>query len=401
MRFSAALVALLATDVALASTWFGKAAYNKWHQTELERWLSDHDIPYPKASDRKDLENLVRDNWNTRVGAPYTSWSTEQLQHYLSHKGEEAKKSTEHSKDTLLERVKSSWYETEEQASDAYTNVRDWIFDTWTESQLKAFLDRHGIPNPQPRTRDTLLKTARENYQSIATKAGETASYPGNWLYHAWSDSDLKAWLDERNIPAPQPTQRDKLIAAVRRNARSARFSLASLSRSASSAAASATQVVSDAVFDTWSDSQLKEWADKNGVKVPQGSKRNELIALSRKRRAQLEKSASSALHAATTSAGNQYARATDSAAYTADYFLGIAHSYLDWFKHQIGLGVDHTKASASSASFAASKSGKSASLKASKSGVKATHAAAESASSVKHRAQEAYQKATDRAKEL
>ena len=41
--------------------------YNKWHETELERWLSDHDVPYPAASDRKDLENLVKENWQTKI----------------------------------------------------------------------------------------------------------------------------------------------------------------------------------------------------------------------------------------------------------------------------------------------------------------------------------------------
>lgn len=63
---------------------------------------------------------------------------------------------------------------------------------SWTESQLKAFLDRHGIPNPTPRTRDALLSQVRNNYQNVAEKLGESASYPGNWLYESWTDSDLK-----------------------------------------------------------------------------------------------------------------------------------------------------------------------------------------------------------------
>ena len=76
---------------------------------------------------------------------------------------------------------------------------------------------------------------------------------------------------------------------------------------------------MSDALLDSWSDSQIKEWADKNGIKVPQGSKRNELIALARKHRSQLlgdnaASSVSSAFGAATTKAGNQYAQAKDDA---------------------------------------------------------------------------------------
>ena len=64
---------------------------------------------------------------------------------------------------------------------------------------------------------------------------------------------------------------------------------------------------------------EIKAWADNNGIKVPQGSKRNELLAIARKHRAQLagdnvSDSAKSAFGAATSSAGNQYAKATDSA---------------------------------------------------------------------------------------
>lgn len=66
-------------------------AYNKWHETELERWLSDHDIPYPTPADRKDLENLVKDNWQDKVVDPIVA--------------------------------------TGEKAGDHYANVKDWIFD--------------------------------------------------------------------------------------------------------------------------------------------------------------------------------------------------------------------------------------------------------------------------------
>ena len=242
---------------------------------------------------------------------------------------------------------------------------------------MKAFLDKHGIPNPQPRTRDSLLAAARDNFNTIATKAGETAAYPGDWLYQSWSESELKAWCDERGIPVPQPSTRDKIIASVRRNSRVASNNLAAYSSSAAASAAAATQSLSDALLDSWSDSQIKEWADKNGIKVPQGSKRNELLALARKHRAKLtgdnvSYQASSAFHAATTSAGNQYAQATDGVFY-----------YIDWIKAQIGLGASSASASASSATSVAGKSASSASSVAPKSASSASSLASKSASSL------------------
>ncbi|KAJ5516682.1 hypothetical protein N7527_008242 [Penicillium freii] len=282
LNLATGLLCLLAsTEVVAASSWWNKAIYNKWHETELERWLSDHNIPYPSPADRRDLENLVKTNWDNRVQKPLGQ-AADNINHELHH-------------------------------------AREWVFDTWSDSQLKAFLDRHGIPAPQPRRRDLLIKTARENYEKIATKVGETASYPGDWLYEEWSDSDLKEWLDERGWPVPQPSDRDKLIASVRRNSRILSLQSQSIAASASAEAEAAQETLSDQLFNAWSDSKLKEFLDAHNVKVPQGSKRNELIALARKNRSYLSgkvSSASSAVEetygAATTKAGNEYARATD-----------------------------------------------------------------------------------------
>ncbi|KAF8858075.1 meiotic sister chromatid recombination protein-like protein Ish1/Msc1 [Acephala macrosclerotiorum] len=333
--FSQLLVLGLAAEVTVASSWFGKSVYNKWHETELERWLSDHNIPYPTPADRKDLENLVKDNWQSKVAQPYNDWETPQLNSFLQQKGVEVKESAAANKGGLVSQVKSAWYETEDKAEDAWGSVKDWIFDSWTDSSLKAFADKHDIPVPQPRARDTVLQKLRSNYETIAKKAGETASYPGNWLYASWSESDLKEWLDTHGIPAPQPTTRDKLIASVRRSARVASLKMADMQASASKSASDAARTLSDKLLDSWSDSQIKEWADKNGIKVPQGSKRNELLAIARKHRAQLtgdnasysaksaaskaSASGASAFGAATSSAGNQYAKATDDAQLKAE----------------------------------------------------------------------------------
>lgn len=189
---------------------------------------------------------------------------------------------------------------------------------------MKSFLDKNGIPAPQPRKRDTLIATARQNYEAVAQKLNQASHYPGDWLYETWSESDLKEFLDERGVPVPQPSTRDKLIASVRRHSRLSSLNMKDTAASASSSAAAAQQSLSDALLDSWSDSQIKEWADKNGIKVPQGSKRNELLALARKHRAQLvgdnpSGSAASAFGAATTKANNEFAKATDDA-----YFKGV-----------------------------------------------------------------------------
>ena len=109
----------------------GATVYNKWHETELERWLSDHNIPYPTPADRKDLENLVKKNWNDQVVTPYNSWETPQLQSYLKLKGYQAKDSTVKNKDSLIQQVKNYWTETEDSVAQAYGSTKDWIFDRY------------------------------------------------------------------------------------------------------------------------------------------------------------------------------------------------------------------------------------------------------------------------------
>jgi Putative nuclear envelope organisation protein len=229
---------------------------------------------------------------------------------------------------------------------------------------LKSFLDHHNIPCPQPRTRDSLLATARQNYDAIAKKVDQYTSYPGDWLYSTWSESDLKEFLDARGIPVPQPTSRDRLVASVRRNARLASINMSRAAAAASSSAASGVSAASasaasaqaylaDNLFDAWSESKLKEFLDEHGIPVPQGSKKNELIALARKHRAQLTGSASSVISsvssagasaydsakssvsstygAATTKAGNEYAKASEDASAKAEHmFDSIVETWSD-----------------------------------------------------------------------
>lgn len=127
----------------------------------------------------------------------------------------------------------------------------------------------------------------------------------------------MKEWLDERGWPVPQPTTRDRLIAAVRRQARLASIASRNAASSASASAAAAQATLSDALFNAWSDSEVRQFLDEHNIKVPLGARRNELIALARKHRAKLLSDVSTTtniLGAATSKAGNEWARATEDA---------------------------------------------------------------------------------------
>ena len=65
---------------------------------------------------------------------------------YLKAKGVQTQEAADATRESLVTQVKDSWYETEENAQLAYEAAKDWIFDTWSESQLKEFCDKHDIP---------------------------------------------------------------------------------------------------------------------------------------------------------------------------------------------------------------------------------------------------------------
>lgn len=105
---------------------------------------------------------------------------------------------------------------------------------------------------------------------------------------------------------------------------------------SASYHANNAKNYVADSVFDSWADSKLKEFLDENGVKVPQGSTRNELLALARRNKAYytgdtVSGSADSAYKAATSFGGQKAAQVTDTAAeYKQDAFDSVINQWSD-----------------------------------------------------------------------
>lgn len=146
-------------------------------------------------------------------------------------------------------------------------------------------MDSHGVTTPKPSNRNILVQTAKDNYDTIARKAGETARYPGDWLYAQWSDSQLKEYLDKHGYPVPQQTKRDRLIAAVRRTGFLASKIYGRKYADASSAVVSAKDSISDAALQKWSDADFKKFFEQHGIKVPSGYSRQEIMGLVQKYR--------------------------------------------------------------------------------------------------------------------
>ncbi|TQS32549.1 hypothetical protein Golomagni_07130, partial [Golovinomyces magnicellulatus] len=151
-------------------------------------------------------------------------------------------------------------------------------------------------------------------------------------------------------------TQRNKLISQVRRNSYIAHLKLQDQLSKAQAEARSAYASLTDNILDTWSESQLKKFCDKNGISVPHGTKVNELRALIRKHRAEImgtnaSGQASKAFGAATSNIDQKFAQATDSASLAAQHAFEQAvdkwsQSRLKSYLDSRGIPVPHQSTS-------------------------------------------------------
>lgn len=314
------------------------------------------------------MYNTVEKHWNT-ITPPYEQWSEKQLREWLVESGSDAASLAATKKDQLVALVQENY----EESSDSLVH---WVLDSWTDSQLKSFLDYHNIPNPTPRNRDSMLQTARGAYNNIAS-IGPSAY---DTLFGSWQDSDLKAWCDERGIPVPQGSTKESMLASLRKNTQSFTEQAKQKFNDLTS------QSVGDKIFDSWSESQLKDMLDQNGIPAPQGSKVNELRALARKNYKSLKNSASEYYAAGASSVSQSgasvYGQASKSAESAANVGNKSAASAKSVASKSAESAASVASKSAASAASVASKSAESLASQASKTGTKLNAQAQKSAKS-------------------
>jgi hypothetical protein len=236
------------------------------------------------------------------------------------------------------------------QATDyAYLN-KDKAFgaavDSWSNSRLKAYLDARGVPVPQNGRIEELRAAVRQNAHRAKVRAGFSDD-----VFDTWSTEQLRDFLGKK----AKGTRDDLIVSAKLKYA-----SAAAKGGDAWSSLTAQGAKVTGYLFDTWSDSDLKSFLDSYGVPVPQGSKRNELIAAAKRN-------------------SRYFTQGPDW--FNAGFVVQI--------QNYVYQGIDYIK------NFIAGTSGS-----AYNAGQKAGDAASEQATIGKHRAQEATKKAGDRAYE-
>lgn len=243
----------------------------------------------------------------------FDNWSSDEIYQYLKDSGDTAKKDVGKSLDELksyasqkwsadaqpkpwwkvwLDEKKDDWwnFNTEPSTSESISN---WLFDTWSESDLRKVLKNAGIHYEPDTPYEKLKDTAKTNFDRISKKVGSSGYYPTESYFKQWDESDLKAWLDKNGISYDhKKAKKDDLLALVRKNIYKAsqvyneeRLStLESLDLAKKQLFDKTNKLKSD-VFDSWSTDDIKNWLESHKINIKESAKSNreQLIATANK----------------------------------------------------------------------------------------------------------------------
>lgn len=146
-------------------------------------------------------------------------------------------------------------------AQDAFNTA----IDTWSDTRLKGYLDARGVPVPHASKTDELRALVRKNYHKAST--GWNA-----WTFDDFSIENLKDYLKSNGDAAAKKTAdksgatRDELVSAAQSAYASASSAGGATYASATSYLTQATDSVRKSAFDTWSESDLKNYLDSYGI---------------------------------------------------------------------------------------------------------------------------------------
>lgn len=191
---------------------------SSWDDADLRAWLEDHGLkPKPKST-REELLASVQANWDS-------------ARSYVAQQTQGAQKTF----------------------NTGNKGVSDSVVDSWTDSQLRAFLLEKGVVSPSSK-REELTVLAKQYYNdagNVASQASASASSAYGSATQVASESLSSAWYAATDAPAQ-----------------------------AYDYTAGKLNEASDYVYSTWTDNQLRDYLVEQGViKSNSQAKRDELLS--------------------------------------------------------------------------------------------------------------------------
>lgn len=202
-----------ATDSAsLAAQDAFNQASEQWSDTRLKSYLDARGVPVPQGSKKNELLALVRKH-SHKAASGYTAWtfddfSYDNLKNYLIKNGDAAAKKAAEKKDAgrdeLMSAAQSAYTSASSAGGSNYASATNYLasataaakktaFDSWTDTDLKAYLDSYGVSSPQGSKLEELKAEARKQStyfkygtsspsETVFAKLGEAARDGWNWV---------------------------------------------------------------------------------------------------------------------------------------------------------------------------------------------------------------------------
>ncbi|KAF8966874.1 hypothetical protein BDZ97DRAFT_1805672, partial [Flammula alnicola] len=273
-----------------------KPEYSSWSTNELKAWLQVHNVPIADRSyTQADLRALVSENWKTASvwtydqyasaqqafsdlrDTAFDTWDESRLREFLLQHGVVAPKGprehlvllakqkyrsyssaassfssrasatastaiygdTPHqmskSASSVASKATAAAAHASQDAVRAFDHSKDYIYSTWSDNQMRKFLEGKGLlkTNAQKK-RDELVQMMHDAYGSVADP-----------IWEAWSDSYMYEWLLSHHvIKSDFEKKRDALVKPMQKYYYS----------------------TADTVWSSWTDSQLKHWLVNHGI---------------------------------------------------------------------------------------------------------------------------------------
>lgn len=194
------------------------AAVGAWSDSRIKAYLDSRGVPVPQGSKKDELVALARLHKHKAATGysawTFDTWTAENLRNYIVASGNVAAQKVSDNasatRDELLKAAQDAYSSASSTGGDAYASAtsylaqataaaKDTAFDTWSDSDLKAYLDTYGVPVPQGSKTNELKAWARN--QSNWFRYGTTT--PQGTLYA--KISGLGQWiLDQVYMGAAQ-----------------------------------------------------------------------------------------------------------------------------------------------------------------------------------------------------
>lgn len=156
-------------DASLAAQEAFNEAVDTWSDSRLKAYLDARGVPVPQASKTDELRALVRRN-SHKAASNFNAWtwddlSYQNLKNYLVNSGDSAAKkvgeSVSATREDLVKAAQNAYASASKTGGGSYASAtsylaqatqaaKDNVFDTWSESELKSYLDSYGVVSTSP-----------------------------------------------------------------------------------------------------------------------------------------------------------------------------------------------------------------------------------------------------------